>query len=61
MHSEPHSIMPSGTISASHLSLKTTEQTIPKREGSKLFNLLPSSDGLEGIRTPDTLVRSQVL
>ncbi len=32
-----------------------------KNNGASLFNLLHYYDGLEGIRTPDTLVRSQVL
>ncbi len=37
----------------------TGKQT--KNKGVSVLNLLLYYDGLEGIRTPDTLVRSQVL
>ncbi len=37
----------------------TERQT--KNNGTSLLNLPHYYDGLEGIRTPDTLVRSQVL
>jgi hypothetical protein len=48
------------SLSIQGIRMNDTEQPT-KNQGVSSTNLLPDYDGLEGIRTPDTLVRSQVL